>query len=394
MQQLRSAASFLDAATYCGAMIQDSCIGGAFSLTHSFPSIIGRRRDRLGFMTRKSRQGFAFSAALLAVLFAHHAARADETPDRPAEIRVGIIGLDTSHVLRFTELLNAEEPLLELAGCRVVAAYPKGSEDIESSVSRVPGYIEQVRLMGVEIVPSIDELLELVDAVLLESNDGRVHLRQALPVLKSGKPMFIDKPMAASLVDVIAIYEAAKHFETPIFSTSALRYGSGTLEVHGGSIGKVLGCDVYSPCALEPTHPDFFWYGIHGVEALFTVMGTGCQAVARTQTKDAEFAVGVWSEGRVGTFRGMRAGAQQYGGIAFGESANQEVGEYEGYEPLVIDIAKFFRHGNPPTSEEETIEIFAFMEAADESKRQGGVPISVPELIAQARQKAQQKRTW
>jgi len=319
---------------------------------------------------------------------------ADESSESLPEVRIGIIGLDTSHVLRFTELFNADEQIPELAGCRVVAAYPKGSPDIESSVSRVPGYIEQIKSMGVEIVPSIEVLIDKVDAVLLETNDGRPHLRQALPVLKAGKPMFIDKPMAGSLVDVIAIFDAAKHYKTPIFSTSALRFGKGTLEVHGGSIGKVLGCDTFGPCSLEKTHPDLFWYGIHGVEALFTVMGTGCQTVTRTHTADTDFVVGVWEQNRVGSFRGMRAGAQQFGGMAFGTTGNQTVGSYEGYQPLVIGIAEFFRSGKPPTSEDETIEIFAFMEAADVSKQRGGVPVSIPEYINRARQQAEKKRTW
>ena len=316
----------------------------------------------------------------------------DDQP--PPMIRVGIIGLDTSHVIHFTRLLNAEDPPPELAGCRVVAAYPKGSPDIESSVSRVPKYTQEVQAMGVEIVDSIAELLPRVDAVLLETNDGRPHFRQALPVLKAGKRMFIDKPMAASLVDVIAIFEAAKHYGVPVFSTSALRYGKGTLAAHQGSIGPIVGCDTHCSCALEPTHPDFFWYGIHGVEALFTVMGTGCKSVSRTHTAGEDFAVGVWEGGRIGSFRGMRVGNSTYGGIAFGTTGTLEVGAYDGYEPLVVGIVDFFRHGVPPTTAEETIEIFAFMEAADLSKERDGTPVKIADLIAEARVKAARKRDW
>jgi predicted dehydrogenase len=312
----------------------------------------------------------------------------------PPDIRVGIIGLDTSHVIHFTRILNAEDPPPELAGCRVVAAYPKGSPDIESSVSRVPKYTQEVQEMGVEIVGSIAELLPRVDAVLLETNDGRPHLGQALPVLKAGKRMFIDKPMAASLVDVIAIFAAAKHYGVPVFSTSALRYGEGTLAAHQGSIGPILGCDTYSSCSLEPTHPDFFWYGVHGVEALFTVMGTGCQSVSRTHTAGEDVAVGVWEGGRIGTYRGMRVGKTTYGGIAFGTTGNLVVGTYGGYEPLVVDIVHFFRGGDPATTYHETIEIFAFMEAADLSKERNGTPVKIADLITEARLKAAKKRDW
>ena len=195
--------------------------------------------------------------------------------------RVGIIGLDTSHSVAFTKSLNAPDPLPELKGYKVVAAYPKGSTDIESSVKRIAGYTEDVKKMGVEIVDSIEELLKKVDVVLLETNDGRPHLDQALLVLKAGKPMFIDKPVAGSLKDAIAIYETAKKYKVPIFSSSSLRYMGSVQDVVKGKIGNVLGADAFSPATIEKTHPDLFWYGIHGVEILFTVMGTGCQLVTR-----------------------------------------------------------------------------------------------------------------
>jgi predicted dehydrogenase len=304
--------------------------------------------------------------------------------DDPPAIRVGIIGLDTSHAPAFTKLLNGDNPPPEVANCRVVAAFPKGSPDIESSVSRVPEYTKEMEKMGVKIVGSIDELLTQVDAVMLESNDGRPHLEQALPVLRAKKRLFVDKPMAGSLADVVAIFQAAEELETPVFSSSALRFGKGTQAVRGGSIGKVLGCDTYSPCSLEATHPDFYWYGIHGVEPLFAVMGTGCEAVSRISTEDSDVAVGRWSDGRIGSYRGMRVGKKPYGGTAFGTKEDATVGDYDGYEPLVVEIVKFFRTGEVPVSSYETIELFAFMTAADESKRLDGKPVLVKPLIEQA----------
>src|SRR6056300_730101 len=128
-------------------------------------------------------------------------------PLRADEIRVGIIGLDTGHVIAFTKTMNDENAEGVLKKCRVVAAYPKGSPDIESSVSRVPKYTEEIQKFGVEIVDSIPTLLEKVDAVMLETNDGRPHLEQVIPVLKAGKRVFIDKPIAGSLTDSILIFK-------------------------------------------------------------------------------------------------------------------------------------------------------------------------------------------
>lgn len=305
--------------------------------------------------------------------------------------RVGIIGLDTSHSIAFTKELNAENPSAEYGGYKVVAAYPQGSLDIESSVKRIPGYIEEVKKMGVEIADSIPALLEKVDVILLETNDGRRHLEQALPVLKAGKTLFIDKPIAASLADAIAIFEAAKHYNVPVFSASSLRYMSSAQEIANGKIGKVLGADTYSPCVLEKTHPDFFWYGIHGVETLYTVMGTGCQEVIRIPTDSTDVAVGTWVDGRIGTFRGTRTGKHLYGGTAYGESGNAVLGPFDGYKPLLIEIIKFFQTGNPPVKAKDTMEICAFMEAADESKRRKGTSVKLDEIQTRAQKDAQKK---
>ncbi len=300
-------------------------------------------------------------------------------------IRLGIIGLDTSHAVAFTKLLNDPQAPKSLQGCRVVAAYPPGSPDIESSVRRVAGYTQQVRELGVEIVDSLASLLDKVDGVLLETNDGRPHLEQARPVLAAGKPLFIDKPFAGSLRDVVTIAREARAADVPIFSSSSLRFTPAVQRVRGGSIGPVTGCDAYSPCSLEPTHPDLYWYGIHGVELLFTAMGPGCREVTRVHSDTTDVVVGKWTDGRIGTFRGIRAGKGGYGGTAFGERAIAPLGPYTGYRPLVEQIVTFFKTSKPPVSMDETIEIYAFMEAADESKRQGGVAVSVKSVLNRAR---------
>ena len=305
--------------------------------------------------------------------------------------RVGMIGLDTSHSIAFTKLLNDEDAPAELSNCKVTVAYPWGSRDIESSTSRIPAYTEQVKEMGVRVVDSIDELLKEVDVVLLETNDGRPHLEQALQVIKAGKPLFIDKPVAGSLADAVAIYKAAADNNVPEFSSTSLRYSKGAQEVRGGSIGKVHACFSYSPCHLEKTHPDLFWYGIHGVEALFTALGAGCESVVRSSTEDSEIVTGTWTDGRVGTFQGIRNYKGGYGGTVFGEKGTVELGPYQGYGPLVVDIVKFFRSGKTPVAAEETLQIYAFMEAADESKRQGGVPVKIADVMNKATKQAEAK---
>lgn len=309
------------------------------------------------------------------------------------DLRVGIIGLDTSHATAFTKMLNAEKPEPQYAGCRVTVAYPKGSADIESSVKRVPDYTKQVQALGVEIVDSIEALLTKCDVVLLETNDGRPHFEQALPVFKAGKRVFIDKPVAGTLADAIAIYAAAAKYKVPMFSSSSLRYTGKTQELRSsGKAGQVVGVSAYSPCSLEATHPDFFWYGVHGVEQLFTVMGCGCESVVRINTPGTDVAVGTWAGGRIGTFRGNRDSSSGYGLEAYMKKGVQRVDDFKGYGMLLEEIVKFFKTGVVPVPPEETIEIFAFMEAADESKRRGGVPVKIAEVMEKARVEADKRQ--
>lgn len=320
----------------------------------------------------------------LAVVLGGFAAFARCGAAEPAKpIRVGLIGLDTSHVIAFTEIINDPKATGDLADIEVVAGYPGGSPDLPDSWNRVKQYTEQLRAKGIEIVPSIEDLLKKVDAVMLESIDGRPHLAQARLVIAAGKPLYIDKPMAASLADVLEIFRLARESNVPCFSASSLRFSSGFQAARGGKFGQVRRCVAWSPASREPHHPDLFWYGIHGVETLFTIMGPGCQTVTRA---GPDKVVGVWAGGREGIFEAR----QGYGAEVVGSQASGSAGKYEGYKPLLVEVARFFKTGKPPVAEQETIEIFAFMEAADQSKRQGGAPVSIESMIRKARQAAKQ----
>ncbi len=307
----------------------------------------------------------------------------------PKPLRAGIIGLDTSHVLAFTQSLNKgpkkPEDVEKIAGVKVVAAYPQGSKDIESSTKRVPEYTEKVKAMGVEIVDSIDELLKRVDVVFLESNDGRVHLEQLKPVLAARKPVFIDKPIAADLADTIRIIDLIKKSGVPAFCSSSLRFSKSTQAVRTGSVGKVTHAETISPATREATHSPLYWYAVHGCEALFTVMGTGCESVSSVLVSDGKFEVtGKWSGGRTGIFTDDQHG-KGYGGKAIGEKGEAPIGAYDSYDVLLFEIVKMFRTGEVPVRPDETLELYAFMEAAAQSSKMGGAEVTLKSVIYQAR---------
>jgi hypothetical protein len=304
-------------------------------------------------------------------------------PEAEEPVRVGIIGLDTSHVVEFTKVLNDVSSPDHVPGARVVAAYKGGSPDVEASASRIERFTAQLRdQWKVEIVPAIPALCSKVDAVLLESVDGRVHLEQVKPVLAAKKRVFIDKPLAASVEDAREIARLAREAGVPWFSSSSLRFAPDFRSLRNNpQLDEILGCDAYGPSPTEPHHPDLFWYGIHGVEILFTLMGTGCESVTRVYTPEADVVVGKWKGGRLGTFRGIRAGKRGFGATVFGsDGIGASHPERTGYRPLLVEIVKFFKTGVPPVSPEETLEIFAFMQAAELSKTRKGQDVPLAEV--------------
>ncbi len=296
-------------------------------------------------------------------------------------IKIGLIGLDTSHAPAFARLLNDKDDPYHFEGARVVCAYRGGSPDVEASRTRIDRFTATVRdQYAVEIVDSIETLLDKVDAVILTSVDGRVHLKQATPVIQAQIPLFIDKPLAASYSDAKAIFALTEQHNTPCFSSSSLRFFQDLKDVLADtSLGAITGCDVYSPCPIEPHHPDLFWYGIHGVELLFTVLGPDCQTVSRTFQPSTDIVVGTWNDGRMGVFRGLRQGKTGYGAVIYGENDIRMIQYKSGslYVNLMKEIIAFFKSGIPPVSPNETMAIFRFMSAAQKSKEQKGEPIKI-----------------
>ena len=296
--------------------------------------------------------------------------------------KVGLIGLDTSHVTAFTSRFNDPANPNHIPGARVVAAFKGGSPDIPSSRDRIEGFTqilqEQYR---VKLYDSIEEMCRHVDAVMLESVDGRPHLEQVIPVFEAGLPVFIDKPIAGSLKDAITIYKLAKKYDVPCWSASSVRFDEGIAGVAEAAKGELKGAISYGPATLEEHHPDFYWYGIHPTEALFTVMGPGVKTVSRSFTPDSDVITGIWNNGTLGLVYGIRNSKRDYKVIAFGTEEIVEETRLGDYTPMLREVVQFFRTGKSPVPLEETIEIYAFMEAADESKRRGGAPVELDEVL-------------
>jgi predicted dehydrogenase len=319
-------------------------------------------------------------------------------------IKVGILGMDNYQCVAFMQLWHQQETPENLAGLRIVAAYPgEPSPRIEKSADNLQKWIERAVKNDVKIVASPAELLPLVDAVILMSTDATHHLEEVRPVLAAGKPVYIGRPMVTSLVDAVRIFNLAKESNCPIFSCSQHRFSPGFVEMREHpEVGKVTGCDVYGGYPPEQPVDDAIWGALHGIETLQTIMGAGCESVARTSTDDAELLSCVYADGRIGTWRGMRKGAVKYSAVVYGEKGIGPAGlygyaapvggvapktRYMGYEGVAVEIASFFKTKQPPVTAAETLEVFAILEAAKISKSQGGIPVKIADVLKAAEEK-------
>jgi hypothetical protein len=293
-----------------------------------------------------------------------------------ADLRLGLIGTDTSHTVAFAHVLNEASAPNHVSGARIEVAFKGGSPEVHDSSSRVDKYAAELRdKLGVKFVDRIGDMCGSVDGILLESVDPRQHLDQMKEAVKCGKPVFIDKPLASSLKDAREIARVAGQAHVPWFSSSSLRFSN----IESMKQEPMNGVIVWGPGPTEPHQQlDLSWYGIHAAEMLYTLMGTGCTEVTRTTSEQADVVTCRWKDGRLGTMRVDRP-YSKFGAVAFRDKNKVDaITEIKvDYVPLVRQIVQFMNTKTPPVPNDETLEIIAFLDAAQRSKQKKGSPVSM-----------------
>jgi len=289
-------------------------------------------------------------------------------------IKLGVLDFDTSHVVEFSRRLNhkgiAEDQWVE--GAQVVIGCPGESQ---IAPEQIPVYRKQIEAMGIPIVERPEDMIGKVDGMLIESQQGSVHLRRARPFLEAGIPCYIDKPFTCGVVDARQLIELAEKQEVPIFSSSSLRYAPELVRFLGDAKhGKILGAFSYGPAPLDDRNPGLYHYGIHPVEILYSVMGPGCERITCMHEKDVDLVTGQWKDGRVASVRGIRSGRSDYGCVAFTEQGVRQVpiGTTYIYRELLKKIVEMFKTKKAPLDIHVTLEIVAFIEAAFKSANNHG----------------------
>ncbi len=295
-------------------------------------------------------------------------------------IRVGLVDFDTSHVAAFTQRLNhvGVGPEEWVEGAKVVVGFPGDSEMMPE---RIPGYVEQFTGYGVPLAERSEDLLGQIDAVMITSQQGARHLPRARPFLEAGLPTFIDKPFAGNAADAAELLALSEAHNAPLMSCSALRWAPEVQEAlrRREELGAIVSADVWTTAMLHPGNPGLLQYSIHGVEMLYTLMGSGCQSVQAVVTPGGEVVTGLWPDGRIGALRGIRDGAGGFGFTAHYEkghhAATVQGGGY--YREMLRQIVRMFETRQEPIPREEMHEAIAFCDAAAESMAQNGTPVSV-----------------
>jgi hypothetical protein len=315
------------------------------------------------------------SFVLLAAIFACVPSDAAHGQD----LKLGILGTDSSHAVEFTRILNDPSAVDHVVGAKIVVAYRGGSPTLPFSRDRIVKFTETLqKTWSIPFVPSIGDLCAKSDAILVLSVDTSARMRELGEAVRCRKPLFVDKPLGGTLADAVQIAKYLDEQHIPWFSTSSLRYG------HEQRPANVVGATTWGPGKYIEGFPlDLTYYGIHSIESLFSIMGPGVQQVARTRVKDTDVITAIWADGRIGTVRLIHP-ESTYGAVVFREGGHAEPNNnlQVGYGPLVEEIVKFARTSQPPVSEKETLEIFALMDAAQQSLQKNGafVPVVIPGL--------------
>ena len=295
-----------------------------------------------------------------------------------ADLKIGLVGLDTSHVSAFCKCLNKPGDAEHVPGGKVVCAYAGGSKDFHMSADRVEKFTAQVRdEFAVAILPQPEAVAEAVDLLFITAVDGRTHLDYVRKTIAARRPTFIDKPMAVSSADAKEMFKLADQHGVPMMSCSSLRYAQSLTEALADeSLGKVVGCDAFGPMEIEPTQGGLFWYGIHTVELVNRVMGHGCREVRATRGETQEQVTAIWPDGRVAMMHGLRKAHHKFGVTIHREKGFQFVdcapaGKRSWYASMLDAILRSLPKGKSDVDPADTLEIIRMIEAANESRESG-----------------------
>ena len=328
------------------------------------------------------------------------------SPAPSSPLKIGLVGLDTSHVTAFASLLNDPANPAHVPGGRIVAAFPGGSPDFDLSISRVAGFTATLRdKHAVKILDTPEAVAESVDLIFITSVDGRVHREQFERTARFKRPTFVDKPFAVSVEDAEAMLRLARAEKIPLMSCSSVRYSQNVVDAlarkpnhankptepvkrsesgkptepgkrdEPGRDAEVHSCDAHGPLSEVPTQPGLFFYGIHAVDLAVSVLGHGCREVRATKYDTGDVLTLAWPAGRVATVRLMKQPHGRFGITLHRKTGAQYVdasaARPPAYASMLAAILRSLPQGRSDVPEDEMLDTIKIIEAANRSRETG-----------------------
>ncbi len=295
-------------------------------------------------------------------------------------VTIGMIGLDTSHVPVFGKLLHDADDPHHVPGGRIVAAYPGGAADWPASIDRVPGYAAELESQyGTKIVDRPEQVADAADLVFIMTIDGRCHRELLERVLPARKPVFVDKPFAASTTDAGAMIEMAHEAGVPLMSCSSLRYSEALLIAQQALEGQAItGAEVFTPLTFQDALPGLFWYGCHGIEMIVSALGVGCERVTAINGADHELFLLDYPDGRRAVYRGFTNDAFWHYGAVLNTATDYAIADVSGhtrpyYANMLEAILGHLPQGRSPVAVGEMYEAVRVIEACNAARQRGEV---------------------
>lgn len=287
------------------------------------------------------------------------------------DLKIALIGLDTSHAVEFARRMQAPDcdPEMRVAGMKAVRClrFPTPFMNEEGLDERQ----KQLEAWGVKVTTDFEEAVSDCDALMLEINDPAYHLEYFRKCADLGKPLFLDKPLADNLENGRAICDLARAKGVRVLSCSSLRFAP-DLEEACQALPEPRYVSTFGPLGIAPAGSSIVWYGVHAFEMLQRALGRGAAKVFARRDCAGVVTVVEYGDGRRGVVE-LTEGAYNYGGFLRGQGQSR---------PFVVDgrrlysdqlevVHRFFRGEEPPLQLEDTLEVMALLDAAERSSQSG-----------------------
>lgn len=309
-------------------------------------------------------------------------------------MRIGAIGIDSSHTPVFTKAINA----LHKEGktkCQVTAFWDPGTHEWqhpagpEQSKKDVAKWREDTIAEGAKQVDSLDALLSQVDGVMVLNINGHRHLELAIGPIAKGMPTYIDKPLTCSIDQAKALLSMTRQYKARAYSASSLRFITEIPKLDKEKLGDIVAIDAFGNGEVLDMMPDLWHYGCHSIEMVDAIFkwsgqGPGVKRVSAIKKGDATSGYHLldmeYRDGRIVRIRCDRDGAWAFGATVHGKKGVQQfvVDFAPVYGRLVAGMVKFFEGGEPPVSLRDIVENVAVMQAGNESIAKGGEWVEIP----------------